>query len=134
MTPIDYGPARSTNSLGIGGNSKTKPQPVGSKAAGPFGHLDLLGSLWEWLRDGWQDSSSYGYAQRPAQLRLGKDLDPALPPTAVCLDNGRSLREIEANASRLPWIETKRHGPVACFANEAEARARIGELHTEAAR
>ena len=109
-------------------NSKLRPHAVGGKAAGPFGHRDLLGSVWEWLRDGWEDSSSYGYAQRPTRLSTGKELDPTLPPTGVCLTNGRSLREIEANAASLPWIETKRHGPVLCFASEEEARAKVDAL------
>jgi len=109
-------------------NSKLRPPQVGSRAAGPFGHRDLLGSVWEWLRDGWEDSSSFGYAQRPARLAKGKELDASLPPDGVCLTNGRSLREIEANAARWPWVETKRHGPVACFASEDAARAAIDAL------
>ena len=55
-------------------SKKGRPDPVGSypQGRGPFGHLDLAGSVWEWCLDAWDKEA---YAQ---QSREGELIDPVI--------------------------------------------------------
>ena len=64
----------------FGQNSGEGPQPVGTRAAGagPFGHLDLAGSVWEWCRDAWERDYSRWAESEPVDP-VG-ETDPTLRP------------------------------------------------------
>lgn len=60
--------------------SEDKPASVGSfpEGAGPFGHLDMAGLVWEWCRDAWEPDHSRWAKDEP--LDPVGDGDPDLRP------------------------------------------------------
>lgn len=70
--PYPWGKERPSERLAVFGRKDKggTTAPVGScpEGAGPFGHLDLVGNVWEWCRDVWQ--------KRAYELRADEASDP----------------------------------------------------------
>ena len=70
--PYPWGKERPSDRLAVFGRKDKglTTAPVGScpEGAGPFGHLDLLGNVWEWCRDVWNE--------RAYEVRADEAVDP----------------------------------------------------------
>ncbi len=109
------------------GNSDDRPGKVGTRDAGPFGHKDLVGGVWEWVADVY--ATGYGLELLDQRRRLvpSEKLDPGGPAGRVCWQVARSTRDAEQNLGDLPWREDKRHGHFVCFADEAAVEAALAQ-------
>lgn len=94
---------------------------------GPFGHRDLLGSVWEWAADGWEDSYGFDIASRPVALQAEVDRATGLPTGRHCVASGGSLRSVEARVAAMPWQPHPGHGSELrlCDVDADALRARI---------
>lgn len=81
--PFLLGKARPNERLAVFGRKDkgTFTAPVGScpDGAGPFGHLDLAGNVWEWCRDVW-DEQAYVRRQEDALDPVNEQGDPDMRP------------------------------------------------------